>query len=118
MLSKATTRTGCYEPIDILKMAITGQVGIWLCLVSGTVVAAFVTEVKQYPRKRVLEMLLCGGSRMKDWIDAAVAEMDKHADQMACAHIAVCGRKGWAKAWGGKLTGDVVIVRDPPGHIR
>jgi hypothetical protein len=110
LLAKATVRTGCYEPIDLLIMAMTGRAAIWLCQVEGEVVAAFVTEVKQYPRRRILEMLFCGGGGMRDWIGDAVQAMDRHAKETGCALIACTGRKGWARAWGGEVT-DVVVVR-------
>ena len=110
-LERATRRTGCYEPIDILRLAFLGQVGVWTCEIEGVIVAALVSEVKQYPRKRVLEMLFAGGNRMAIWIDAAVDALDQHAEQTGCDHIAALGRPGWARAWGGRLTGDVVSVR-------
>lgn len=114
-LQRATSRTGCYEPIDLLRMAFAGQVGIWLCEGCRGIDAVFVTEVKQYPRKRILEMLFCGGDYMRDWIDPAVENIDKHAQEMGCDHIACLGRPGWARVWGGTLTGDVVAVRELKG---
>jgi hypothetical protein len=112
MLARATSRTGCYEPIDVLQLAMAGQLAIWVCLVDGQLAAAFVTELKVYPRRRVMEILFCGGGRMRDWIKPAVAAVDAHARQLGCSHIAGCGRAGWCRAWGGNLTGDVVVVRD------
>ena len=31
LLHKATRRTGCYEPIDLLALAMAGRAVIWLC---------------------------------------------------------------------------------------
>lgn len=112
LLRKSTVITGCYEPIDLLRMAMAGQVGIWTCVVGGEIQAAVATEVKQYPRKRILEILFVGGSNMKAWLPALVEEMDRHATAMGCSHCATLGRKGWARSWGGKLTGSCVIVRE------
>lgn len=112
LLARATIRTGCYEPVDLLIMAMTGRAAIWLCEIEGEIRAAFVTEVKQYPRKRILEMLFCGGEGMRSWIGNAVKAVDRYARETGCVHIACTGRKGWARAWGGEVT-DVVVVRDP-----
>jgi hypothetical protein len=115
MLAKATSRTGCHTPADVLQLAMQGQVGIWVCEVDGVAVAALVTKVEQYPRKRVLEIMLAGGSRMRQWIAEAVAVLDQHARAAGCQHIAGIGRPGWVRAWGGEATGDIVIVRDLRG---
>jgi hypothetical protein len=111
LLRKATVITGCYEPIDLLAMAMRGQVGIWVCEVADVVKAAIVTEIKQYPRRRVLEVMFTGGSNMRDWLSPAIDALDEHARQAGCEHIATIGRPGWARAWGGELTGNVLIVR-------
>ena len=116
LLEKATRRTGCYEPIDLLAMAMRGQAGIWVCEVDGTIRAAIVTEIKQYPRRRVLEVMFTGGSNMRDWLSEAIDAHDDHARQAGCEHIATIGRPGWARAWGGELTGNVLIVRGVKGQ--
>jgi len=111
LLHRATVRTGCYEPIDLLRMAMAGQVGIWVCEVDGKIAAVLVSEVKQYPRRRILEMLFAGGDRMREWISAAVAALDAHGRACGCSHVSTIGRPGWARAWGGEATGDIVVVR-------
>jgi hypothetical protein len=55
-------------------------------------------------------MLFAGGSNMKEWLPELRAAIDKHAHEMGCAHIACIGRPGWVRAWGGRATGDIVIV--------
>ena len=110
-LRRATERTGCYEPIDLLRMAFAGAVGIWLCEGRKGIEAAVVTEVKQYPRKRILDVLFAGGGNMAEWMPELRVAIDKHAREMGCDHIASIARKGWIKAWPGRATGDVVIVR-------
>lgn len=112
MLEKATSRTCCYEPVDLLMMAGTGQVGIWLCMQGEEILAALVSQVTVYPRRKILEMLFAGGGNMRAWRDAAVQALDKHAKQLGCTHVACAGRPGWARAWGGSATGDIIMVRE------
>jgi len=110
-LRKATERTGCYEPIDLLRLAFAGAVGIWLCQGRKGIEAVVVTEVKQYPRKRILDVLFAGGGNMKEWMPELRLAIDKHAREMGCDHIASICRPGWVKAWPGRATGDIVVVR-------
>lgn len=109
LLQRATQITGCYETIDVLRLAMMGRVGIWL---AGDIDAVIVTEVKEYPRRRVLEMMFCGGDNMASWLEEAIRTMDEHARQQGCSHIACIGRPGWERAWRGRRTGDVVMVRE------
>jgi hypothetical protein len=111
LLEKATRRTGCYEPIDLLVMATRGQVGIWLCEVAGTIKAAIVTEVKQYPRRRILEVMFLGGIEMSEWLDDALDALTSHAKQTGCEHLATSGRRSWMRILGAKPTGDIIMTR-------
>lgn len=112
LLQKATARTGCYEPVDLLAMAVAGQAGMWLCTYHDHIDAVLVTQLTTYPRRRVLEVMFGGGAGLKRWRNTAVAAVDRHARQLGCSHVMCCGRRGWVKAWGAKLTGDVIMVRD------
>jgi hypothetical protein len=110
LLHKATVRNGCYEPIDLLQMAMAGQAGIWVCEVDGFIEAAVVTKVTVFPRRRILEMMAAGGSGMKHWIEPLRAAMRQHARDLGCSHIASVARPGWLRAWGAIPTGDVGMV--------
>jgi hypothetical protein len=110
LLRKATSRTGCYEPIDLLAMAMRGQAGIWICEVAGTLKAAIVTEVKPYPRRRILEVMFVGGGEMSEWLDDAIDALSAHAKQTGCEHLASTGRRSWMRILGAKPTGDIVMT--------
>lgn len=112
LLRKATVRTGCYEPVDLLQMALMGRAGIWIAERDGKILVAIVTEVKQYPRRRVLEVMFGGGSDMGEWIEPMVDALDEHGRAAGCSHVATIGRKGWARAWGADVRGDVLLTRD------
>ena len=112
LIERATRITACYEPIDVLRMSMAGRCGIWLCEHEGKLLAAIATEIREYPRRRVLEMMFCGGTGMRLWLEAAIAAFDDHARQAGCSHILCAGRPGWARAWHGRMTGDVVVVRE------
>ena len=116
MLRKATARTdGCYEPIDVLQQAMRQQVGVMLVEDGAALVAMFVVEVRQYPRKRVLDIPFLAGGRLADWFPLFVAEMDELAAKCGCKAItSACGRPGWSRFWAAngvevKVAGEVVV---------
>ena len=111
-LAKSTRRAGgAYEPIDLLRGAFAGQFGIWICEVGDDIQGAVVTEIKQYPRRRALEVIAAGGSDMPIWIKSLVAALDQHARATGCACITSLGRPGWLRAWGAEATGDIAMLR-------
>jgi hypothetical protein len=110
LLHKATSRNGCYEPLDLLQMAMAGQAGIWVCEVDGFIEAAVVTRVTVFPRRRILEMMAVGGSGMRHWIEPLRTAMRAHAREIGCSHIASVARPGWLRAWGATPTGDIGMV--------
>ena len=112
MLERATRRTGCYEPIDLLLMTAAGRAGMWLCTHGEEELdAVLVTQVTVFPRRRVMEVLFGGGSNMWRWRKMAVAAIDNHARELGCDHVASSGRPGWCRAWGAEATGDIIMVR-------
>lgn len=112
LLAKSTRRAGgAYEPIDLLRGAFAGQFGIWVCEVDGEIQGAVVTEIKQYPRKRVLDVIFGGGNNMAQWIEPLVETIDRHARETGCEAVVCIGRPGWLKAWGAEPTGNIVMVR-------
>lgn len=119
MLRRATARTdGCYEPIDVLQQAMAGRVGFWLVDDDdGALVGLAVGEVRQYPRKRVLDIPFLAGGRLGEWWPLFLAETERAARAAGCAAITTgCGRPGWHRFWLAhgvtvKVAGSV-IVRD------
>lgn len=112
MLSRSTSRTGCYEPIDVLALAMAGRMSVWLCMRGEEIDAVVVTQVTVYPRRRVMEVLFAGGSNMRCWRQPLVAAIDSHARDLGCTHVASAGRPGWLRAWGAEATGDIIMVRE------
>lgn len=112
LIARSTRRAGgAYEPVDVLRAAFAGQFGIWLCEVDGDIRATIVTEIKQYPRRRALEMIFAGGQNMSLWIEPAVKAIDQHARDTGCQCITSLGRPGWLRAWGAEATGDIAMLR-------
>lgn len=63
----------------------------------GSIVAGMVTQIINYPRKRVCDLLLASGERMADWLPA-LAYVKAWAKQEGCSCVRVMGRRGWLRA--------------------
>jgi hypothetical protein len=113
ILQRATDRVTGYEPIDLLRQTLLGRMSMWLVLdPAGNIVAAAVSELREYPRSRVLEVPFIAGSGLKRWHKRLLATLDDHARALGCIDIMGFDRKGWA-AFGFEVCG-VALVRHVP----
>lgn len=101
ILKKATDRAGgTYEPVDVLRDAFGGQVGIWFIEdEKEDIVAVAVAGVRQFPRKRVLQISFVAGKRLAEWWPIFVKEMDALARKANATAIYAYGRPGWIRFW-------------------
>ena len=108
-LAPATARTGSYEPIDLLRLAMAGQWVIWTIALDGEIVAAAAGNIVTYPRNRVLQVPFIGGTGLRLWARPLLAELEECARKHGCAAIQGFDRKGWSR-FGFEVTG-VVLTR-------
>ena len=86
----------CYTADDILKGLIKNSFQLFISW-NKKVESAVVTEVAQYPQKRICRYFLAGGSNMNNWLEPIQTEIEKFAKLNNCQGIEVAGRKGWAR---------------------
>ena len=86
----------CYTTDDILKGLINNSFQLFISW-NNKVESAVVTEVADYPQKRVCRYFLAGGSNMNNWLEPIQQEIEKFAKFNNCQTIEVAGRKGWAR---------------------
>jgi hypothetical protein len=115
ILKRATDCTRGYEPIDVLSLAMIGRMGVILVTEDDRIVGVAVTEVRQYPRCRVLEVPFVAGNGLKRWHQKLLDFIDAAAVGAECSDIMGFFRKGWVK-FGFELDG--VIVRRRVGGKR
>lgn len=122
ILKRATDRTeGRYEPMDLLRSAMMGRVGIWLIEDGDQLLGVAVVEMRLHPeiqpRVKDLEISFIAGDRLNEWcgqFDAAMAELGR---VHGCKSVrTTVGRPGWARFWRAhgvmvKVAG-AAIVRD------
>lgn len=62
----------------------------------GKMVAGMVTQILNYPRKRVCDLLLASGERMADWL-VWIDFIKAWAKREGCHVVRVMGRRGWLR---------------------
>jgi hypothetical protein len=112
ILRRATDRAKAYEPIDILHLVMMGRMSLILVRDNGRIIAVAVTEVRQLPRCRVLEVPFVAGTGLKRWHQQLLEVIDAQAETAGCSDIMGFLRRGWVK-FGFALDG--VIVRRRAG---
>ena len=104
---------GCFEPEDIELLCARGDMQLWLAVDGEDVLAAYVTEIVQYPRKRRIRAVFAGGKphTMDHWLEPMVQAIEAFSKAWSCSGIEAVGRKGWSKVVDGEIVG-TYLCRD------
>ena len=86
----------CYTTDDILKGLVFEKFQLFISW-ENKVESAVVTEVAQYPQKKILRYFLAGGNNINNWLEPIQKKIEKFAKLNNCNSIEVAGRKGWAR---------------------
>jgi len=86
----------CYTTDDILQGLIKNSFQLFISW-NNKVESAVVTEVAQYPQKKILRYFLAGGNNLNNWLEPIQETIEKFAKHNNCNSIEVAGRKGWAR---------------------
>jgi len=71
---------------------------ILLVVMEGRGVLAHVTlEKGEVPNKTFLNVVTCGGEKLKTWLGDILKVIEKIAKEMNCQSIYMAGRRGWEK---------------------
>lgn len=69
--------------------------------------AAVVTQIHNYPSKRVLTILFLGGHDMREWLHLS-SVLERWAKEAGCQAMEVWGRPGWERVLGWNKTSTVI----------
>ena len=94
LIKKALDDT--YTARDILDGLVKNAFQLFISW-EDKVESAVITEVIQYPQKKVCRYFLAGGSNMNNWLEPIQQEIEKFAKNNQCDAIEVAGRKGWLR---------------------
>ena len=86
----------CYTTDDILKGLVFEKFQLFISW-EKKVESAVITEVVQYPQKKICRYFLAGGSNMDNWLEPIQQTIEQFAKYNNCDAVEVAGRKGWSK---------------------
>jgi hypothetical protein len=119
MLRRATVRTnGCFEPEDVLAQICGGRCTMLFVERGSALQAVAVTEIRDFPRKRVLDVGFIGGQAGSDtgvavWAPLLTEHLNTMARAVGATLLSGCGRIGWARVAGFRLNGAYVTRKVP-----
>ena len=89
---------GRYTVDDMLTSVMDYEHTLWIAFNEDKEVrGATITCIKQYPRKRYLDMVFVGGEDGFGWKDEMLRMLQHYAYDMNCDGIESAGRLGWSK---------------------
>lgn len=106
MLEPACAVThGRYTTADVFRLCEAGKMLMWIAFEQGVIHGCQVTQVIEYPSKRVLCSLFTAGRRLREWREPMMDLLQRYARDAQCAAIEGQGREGWVKMlepWGAR----------------
>lgn len=88
---------GCYEPEDVMAFCAGGGMQLWLAYEGDKLLGAIVTELVDFPRRRMTRAPFAGGKDIRRWYAAMDAAVEAWGRSWGATGISAMGRKGWAK---------------------
>ena len=97
-IEKAAEYTyGRYSIDNLHDMVKEGEHQLWVAYDNGKFKGTVLTNIMNYPQRKVLCMGFCGGEDLKEWKDPMLSLLKRFAKDMGCDSIEAFGRLGWAK---------------------
>lgn len=84
---------------DILRFVLNQQMQLWVVHEENTIYGHVVTEIKEYPRCKMLVVQYCAGEpNHMQYVDDEIFDLlDRFAKDAGCSGIEFVGRPGWRK---------------------
>ena len=90
---------GRYSASNLYDMVKDGDYQLWVAYDGNDFKGTVLTNVMNYPQRRVLCMGFCGGIELKDWKTPMLDLLKRYAKDMGCDSIEAFGRPGWANVF-------------------
>ena len=83
-------------PSDIRKHLDTGDLRLWVALEDKDIIASMVTEIIQYPRKKIVRVITVAGKDMSMWYEF-LPMLEGYAVRNGCSSLEAWTRKGMTR---------------------
>ena len=92
---------GELETEDFYDFLANGEMQLWIAIdksetEDNEIIAAMITQIIVYPRKRILRIIAIAGDEMDRWMHF-LPEIEDRALEAGCTAREAWGRKGWLK---------------------
>lgn len=97
-LQKAIDRAdGRWNLESIRQKLLSRDMQLWV-IVSNKILAAGISQIVEYPLRKVCVVSFLGGEELSLWHDKSIATIERAALDWGCDDVDVQGRKGWERA--------------------
>lgn len=102
---------GCFLPVDLRDACIETRMQLWVVVDDETreIIAAVVTRISVYPRRKSLSVPFVGGRRMREWLPLLTETLEGFARENGCTFMEGGARNGWVRAAGYRNIGAMLI---------
>ena len=87
---------GELEVEDFHQLLANGEMQLWLAMEDEVILAAMVSQIVSYPRKRILRIIAIGGGEMGRWLPF-LPGLEEWALENGATALECWGRKGWLR---------------------
>jgi len=100
LLSEAVkSNNGRYTITDLRRNLLSQDMQLWIIRAGEALEAVAVTEIVNYPSRKVVRVNIGTGSNFREWIPL-LSEIEEWGKENGCDGLESIARKGWAKVWG------------------
>ena len=107
---------GEIETEDFLPFLLNEEMQLWVAVGGGECVAAMVTQIIVYPRKKILRVIAIGGRDMKIWMQH-IDMLENYALAMGCTELEAWTKRGFLRVLKDWKMSHIVIKKDLKGRL-
>jgi len=107
---------GELNPEDFYDAIYEGEMQLWVAVDGDELLASMVTQIVNYPRKRIMRIISIAGKSMEEWIEY-MPIIEDWALEHGCVSLECWGRKGWLKVLKDWKCSYHIITKDLKGRM-
>ena len=104
-------------PDDLIPHLDDGKLRVWIAVEDGEIIAAMVTEIIHYPRKKIVRVITLSGKDMNSWYQF-LPMLEGYAISNGCSSLEAWTRKGMARKLKDWKQSYCVITKDLKGRMQ
>ena len=108
---------GELAPDDLIPHLDDGKLRVWIAVVDKEIIASMVTEIIQYPRKKIVRVITLSGKDMDSWYQF-LPLLEGYAISNDCSSLEAWTRKGMARKLKDWKQSYCVITKDLKGRMQ